>query len=189
MLFRSSADDCGYGYRQSRFKKEWRGRFFITHVTYRLQTTFTPLLDYGNIRDILSQRGITAPTAGELRQAIIDIRREKLPDPLVEGNAGSFFMNPVVSRDKYEALKAEYPLMPHYAADSGREKIPAGWLIEQCGWKGRTMGRAGVHSRQALVLVNRGGATGAEVVALCRAIQRDVMGKFGIEIVPEVNIV
>lgn len=184
-----SADDCGYGYRQSRFKKEWRGRFFITHVTYRLQTTFTPLLDYGNIRDILSQRGITAPTAGELRQAIIDIRREKLPDPLVEGNAGSFFMNPVVSRDKYEALKAEYPLMPHYAADSGREKIPAGWLIEQCGWKGRTMGRAGVHSRQALVLVNRGGATGAEVVALCRAIQRDVMGKFGIEIVPEVNIV
>ena len=183
------AADCGYGYRQSRFKQGWGGRYLITHVTYRLQTTFTPLLDYGNIRDVLSQRGITTPTASELRQAIIDIRREKLPDPLVEGNAGSFFMNPVVSRNKFEELLCEYPNMPHYAVDAVREKIPAGWLIEQCGWKGRTMGRAGVHSRQALVLVNRGGATGADIVALCKAIQSDVKKKFGIEIHPEVNIV
>ena len=184
-----NAADCGYGYRQSRFKKEWRGRYFITHVTFRLNTAFTPHLEYGNISEVLLRRGIAAPTAYELRQAIIDIRRSKLPDPQVEGNAGSFFVNPVVSREKYEELRAQYPQMPHYAADSGAEKIPAGWLIEQCGWKGRTLGRAGVHCRQALVLVNRGGATGADIVALCKAVQHDVKEKFGIEIMPEVNIV
>ena len=184
-----SAADCGYGYRQSRFKKEWRNRYFITHVTYRLHTAFTPLLDYGNIRDVLRQRGITTPTASELRQAIVDIRREKLPDPLVEGNAGSFFMNPVVSRVKYEELAAQYPQMPHYTIDAGHEKIPAGWMIDQCGWKGRSLGRAGVHDRQALVLVNRGGATGSEIVALCQAVQHDVRQRFGIDICPEVNII
>lgn len=184
-----SVSDCGYGYRQSRFKQEWRGRYLVTHVTFSLQTTFTPQLDYGNIRAVLQQRGIDSPTASELRQAIIDIRREKLPDPLVEGNAGSFFVNPVVSREKYEELQCIYPQMPHYAVDDANVKIPAGWMIEQCGWKGRSLGRAGVHSRQALVLVNRGGATGADIVALSDAIRRDVKEKFGIDIVPEVNIV
>ena len=182
------ARDCGYGYRQSRFKQEWRGRYLITHVTFRLTTTFTPLLDYGNIRDTLQKRGIDHPTAQQLRQAIIDIRREKLPDPSVEGNAGSFFMNPVVSREKFQELLAAYPQMPHYSLAGGKEKIPAGWLIEQCGWKGRSLGRAGVHSRQALVLVNHGGATGADVVELSKAIRRDVSLRFGIEISPEVNI-
>ena len=124
-----------------------------------------------------------------LRQVIIDIRRAKLPDPEVTGNAGSFFMNPVVSRQHYEALAARYPGMPHYTVDADHEKVPAGWLIDQCGWKGRSLGRAGVHDRQALVLVNRGGATGSEVVTLCRAIQRDVHGRFGIDIHPEVNII
>ena len=117
------------------------------------------------------------------------IRGEKLPDPKVEGNAGSFFMNPMVEREKYEALAATYPTMPHYEVDEGHVKIPAGWMIDQCGWKGKSLGHAGVHDKQALVLVNRGGASGQEIVVLCRAIQRDVKEKFGIEIYPEVNII
>lgn len=183
------AADCGYAYRHSKFKDEWRGKYVITHVTYRLHSTFVPCLGYGNIRAELSKDGITQPTAAQLREVIIRIRREKLPDPAVEGNAGSFFMNPVVSKTKYEELAALYDGMPHYAADNGREKIPAAWLIERCGWKGRSMGRAGVHSRQALVLVNRGGATGKEVMMLCDAIRDSVRDKFGIDILPEVNIV
>lgn len=189
------AQDCGYGYRQSRFKQEWRGRYLITHVTYRLQTTFAPQLDYGNLREVLTANSSSEqeqPTPQELRQAIIKIRREKLPDPLVEGNAGSFFVNPVVSREKFEKLLNDYPRMPHYevgGVGDSKVKIPAGWLIEQCGWKGRSLGRAGVHSRQALVLVNRGGATGADIVALCEAIRHDVKEKFDIEINPEVNII
>jgi UDP-N-acetylmuramate dehydrogenase len=183
------ADECQYGYRSSRFKHEWRNRYLITYVTYRLARRFTPVLDYGNIREQLALKGIDCPTAQQLRQTVIDIRRQKLPDPDVEGNAGSFFMNPVIDREQFDALMARYPSMPHYPAADGRVKVPAGWLIEQCGWKGRTLGRAGVHSRQALVLVNRGGATGADIVNLCEAIRRDVLEKFGIEISPEVNIV
>lgn len=185
-------NDCQYGYRDSRFKREWKNKYLITHVTYQLM----PLaqhpsfhLDYGNIRTELEKRGIAIPTPQQLRQVIIDIRQAKLPDPKVMGNAGSFFVNPVVSRDQYERLAAQYPDMPHYHVDDCHEKIPAGWMIEQCGWKGRSLGRAGVHDKQALVLVNRGGATGAEIVALCRAIQQDVKAKFGIEIHPEVNMI
>ena len=181
--------DCRYAYRQSRFKTEWKGRYIVTYVTYRMSSVFRPHLDYGNIRAELERDGIKSPTAKELRCAIIRIREAKLPDPKVEGNAGSFFMNPVVSKSKYEALAAEYPGMPHYTIDSLHEKIPAGWMIEQCGWKGKSLGRAGVHDKQALVLVNRGGATGNEVVALCHAIRHDVLSKFGIEINPEVNII
>lgn len=181
--------DCGYGYRQSRFKQDWKNRYLITHVVYRLSKHFTPRLDYGNIRAELSKRGIGQPTAQELREVIIAIRREKLPDPKVEGNAGSFFMNPVVSREQFEALLATHPLMPYYAVDENQVKIPAGWLIDQCGWKGRILGRAGVHDKQALVLVNRGGATGSEIVSLCEAIRADVQSRFGITIFPEVNII
>ena len=180
--------DCHYGYRQSLFKTQWKGRFVITHVTYRLSKTFNPRLDYGNILAELHQEGIVSPTPQQLRDVIIKIRREKLPDPEVEGNAGSFFMNPIVSRGKYDELAALYPNMPHYDIDADHVKIPAGWMIDQCGWKGRTLGRAGVHSKQALVLVNRGGATGNEVVTLCTTICNDVKQKFGIEINPEVNI-
>ncbi|MBQ6228566.1 MAG: UDP-N-acetylmuramate dehydrogenase [Prevotella sp.] len=183
------ASECQYGYRDSRFKHEWHQRFFITAVTYRLSLSFEPRLDYGNIREMLSQEGITQPTAAQLRQVIIDIRNAKLPDTKVEGNAGSFFVNPVVPREKYEQLAAEYPGMPHYMIDDSHEKIPAGWLIEQCGWKGRTLGRAGVHHRQALVLVNKGGATGEEVLRLCETVKADVRRKFGIEIHSEVNII
>ena len=181
--------DCRYGYRQSRFKSEWQGQYLLTSVDYRLSRQFQPRLDYGNIRAELERRAIVQPTATQLRQLIIDIRNQKLPDPKQLGNAGSFFMNPVVSREKYQQLADAYPQMPHYYIDNQHEKIPAAWLIDQCGWKGRSLGRAGVHDHQALVLVNRGGATGQEVVALCRAIQADVQSKFGIAIMPEVNIV
>ena len=182
-------EECEYGYRQSRFKHDWKNRYLITRVTYGLSRTFEPHLDYGNIRAELERKGITEPTAQQLRQTIIDIRNAKLPDPTVTGNAGSFFMNPVVSREKYEELAAQFADMPHYKVDEQHEKIPAGWMIDQCGWKGRTMGRAGVHPKQALVLVNLGGATGSEIVALCNAIQQDVKVKFGIDIHPEVNII
>ncbi len=182
-------DDCQYSYRQSRFKKEWKDRFLMTKVVYELSSTFNPRLDYGNIRSELEHQGITTPSAEQLRQTIISIRREKLPDPRELGNAGSFFMNPVVSRQQFEVLAAQYPAIPHYLVDDAHEKIPAGWMIEQCGWKGRSLGRAGVHHRQALVLVNRGGATGADILRLCQAIQHDVYDRFGINISPEVNIV
>ena len=199
-------EQCEYGYRQSRFKKDWKNRFVITDVTYQLSTTFTPHLDYGNIRKVLEEKGVSCNvedgqlTAQLLRDTIIDIRNAKLPDYEVEGNAGSFFMNPIVSKEKFAELIAKYPNMPYYPvsapAPSLREraggeavKLPAGWLIDQCGWKGKTLGRAGVHDKQALVLVNKGGATGEEVVALCRQVQKDVLDRFGVEIHPEVNIV
>lgn len=197
--------ECEYGYRQSRFKKDWKNRFIITDVTYQLSTTFTPHLDYGNIRKVLEEKGISCDikdgqlTAQLLRDTIIDIRNAKLPDYEVEGNAGSFFMNPIVPKEKFEELLAKYPNMPYYPVPSsapsigrageGAVKLPAGWLIDQCGWKGKTLGRAGVHDKQALVLVNKGGATGEEVVALCRQVQKDVLERFGVEIHPEVNIV
>ncbi len=182
-------EDCQYGYRQSRFKQEWKNKYLMTHVTYHLASDFCPRLEYGNIRTELERRGISQPTAQQLRQVIIDIRHAKLPDPKVLGNAGSFFMNPVVSRQQYEALAAQYPDMPHYTVDTEHEKIPAGWMIDQCGWKGRSLGAAGVHDRQALVLVNRGGAKGTDIVRLCQTIQHDVRQRFGIDIQPEVNII
>ena len=182
-------EDCGYSYRDSKFKHEWKNKYLITHVTYQLSTTFEPRLDYGNIRSELERKGITTPTAQQLRDTIIEIRNAKLPDPEVMGNAGSFFMNPIVSREKYETLAVQYEGMPHYDIDADKVKIPAGWMIDQCGWKGKSLGRAGVHDKQALVLVNRGGATGAEIVALCETIRRDVKAKFDIDIHPEVNII
>ncbi len=180
--------DCQYSYRQSKFKHEWRDKYLVTHVIYRLSKTFTPDLDYGNIRASLAAKHIAEPTAQQLRDVIIEIRNAKLPDPKVEGNAGSFFMNPIVEKAKYDELAAQYPGMPHYTIDAKHEKIPAGWMIDQCGWKGKSLGRAGVHDKQALVLVNRGGATGEEIVKLCETIRKDVFEKFGIEIHPEVNV-
>ena len=179
--------ECEYSYRQSKFKRKWRNKFLITSVTYRLSKTYQPKLDYGNIRAALTEQGIENPTAAELRQTITAIRNAKLPDPKIIGNAGSFFMNPIVSKAKYEELAAKYESMPHYTIDDNHEKIPAGWMIEQCGWKGKSLGRAGVYEKQALVLVNLGGATGADIVRLYKTIQHDVKEMFGIEIHPEVN--
>ena len=185
-----SREECQYGYRDSRFKHEWKNKYLITYVVYRLSDDGNHLsTEYGNIRSELDRRGILSPTAAQLRQVVIDIRNAKLPDPKVTGNAGSFFMNPIVERQKFEHLLAEYPNMPHYYIDADHEKIPAGWMIDQCGWKGRSLGRAGVHDLQALVLVNRGGATGQDIVDLCETIRRDVRERFGIDIHPEVNIV
>jgi len=184
-----AAADCKYAYRQSRFKTEWKNRYFVTYVTYRLSLIFSPQIDYGNITGALDKKGISYPTAKELRQTIIEIRQSKLPDPKVLGNAGSFFMNPIVPREQFEALLKEYPEMPHYYIDEEHEKIPAGWMIDQCGWKGRRLGAAGVHDKQALVLVNHGGATGSDIVNLCNAVRKDVKEKFGIDIHPEVNII
>lgn len=181
--------DCEYGYRQSKFKHSWKNKYLITSVVYRFSKTYSPKLGYGNIQSALQKIGIGNPTPQQLRDTIIRIRQAKLPDPKVLGNAGSFFMNPIVGRGKYESLLNTYPQMPHYTIDALHEKIPAGWLIAQCGWKGKIVGRVGVYDKQALVLVNHGQATGTEVVALCRQIQQDVLNKFGIEIEPEVNIV
>ena len=181
--------ECHYSYRHSIFKTpEERGRWAVLYVTYRLSPTFRPHLDYGGIRNELARQGISTETltALQLRETIIGIRRSKLPDPKVQGNAGSFFMNPIVPRRQYEALAALHPDMPHYDVDADRVKIPAGWMIEQCGWKGRALGPAAVHDRQALVLVNRGGATGQDIVTLCEAIRHDVLKQFGIDIHPEV---
>lgn len=182
-------DDCEYGYRKSRFKTEWKGRMIVTHACFRLSKTFVPHLDYGGVRASLEQRGVLPEevNAFQLRDTIIAIRKEKLPDPKVQGNAGSFFMNPVVSRCLYSKIKQRYDSVPCYEVNANEVKIPAAWLIEQRGWKGRDMGRAGVHDRQALVLVNKGHATGHDVLRLCDAIIEDVKGAFGIELVPEVN--
>ncbi len=185
-----SNEQCEYSYRQSKFKNEWKDRFIITHVTYRLEksTDYIPKVDYGNIKSELERKGISLPTMKDIRDVVISIRKDKLPDPEVEGNAGSFFMNPIVEKATFMNLLEQYPDMPHYNVDSEREKIPAGWMIDQCGWKGKTLGKAGVHDRQALVLVNRGGATGKDILHLCNTIRNDVRQKFGIDIHPEVNI-
>jgi len=188
-LMEIAAKDCNYSYRQSRFKGEWKNRFIITHVTYRLKKRFSPRLDYGNIRATLDAEGITDPTPMQLREAIIKIRNAKLPDPKVTGNAGSFFMNPIVSREKFNELSTKFPAMPHYYVDEEHEKIPAGWMIDQLGWRGKSLGNAAVHDKQALVLINRGNASGADIVRLCNAIRQDVKQHFGIDIRPEVNIV
>jgi UDP-N-acetylmuramate dehydrogenase len=168
------------------FKTSFKGEYAVTHVLFRLSKVFCPLLTYGNIGANLPKDKELTPQV--LRQTIIDIRKSKLPDPAVYGNAGSFFMNPVVPFGKFDALLADYPNMPYYKLDDG-VKIPAGWMIEQCGRKGRALGCAGVHDRQALVLVNLGGATGDDVLALCDAVRKSVMDKFGVEIHPEVNVI
>jgi len=181
-----SNEDCKYSYRQSVFKKELKGQYAITYVTYRLQKVPVLKLEYGNIKAVLGEK--KEVTIADVRQAIIDIRKAKLPNPEVQGNAGSFFMNPVVSREKFLSLQKVYPQMPYYEVADG-VKIPAGWMIEQCGWKGKALGRAGVHDKQALVLVNLGGATSDEIIRLCDTICKDVYDKFGIHIHPEVNLI
>lgn len=181
-------EECHYAYRESIFKKELKGQYIVTHVCYRLNKQPGYHLDYGNIRAELSK--LSQPlTLGLLRDTIISIRNAKLPDPKILGNAGSFFMNPIIPREQYDALLQTYPDMPHYDVGNGRVKVPAGWLIDRSGWKGRSLGPAGVHDRQALVLVNRGGATGADILRLAQAIIRSVSENFGITIRPEVNFI
>ena len=177
--------ECAYAYRQSIFKGDLKGQYAVTYVSIRLSKTFSPNTAYGNIRQALEGK---EPTAQNVRQAIIAIRNQKLPDPKVTGNAGSFFVNPVVSAEKFRELQSRYPSMPYYELSDGY-KIPAGWLIEQAGWKGRSLGRAAVHDKQALVIVNLGGATADEIVKLSDTVRNSVEEQFGVSIKPEVNFI
>ena len=180
--------DCKYAYRESIFKKELKGKYIVTHVVYRLKRKPVFSLEYGNVKAELEKTGGEI-TLSRVRDVIIRIRESKLPDPKVQGNAGSFFMNPIVSRTLYVSLQSSYPDMPCYEIDTERVKIPAAWLIDRCGWKGKRLGNAGVHSRQALVLVNCGNATGKEIIALSQEIQKSVFDTFGVNIYPEVNFI
>ena len=182
-----AVDECGYAYRDSIFKRPENKSVFVTYVCFRLSKEERYTLDYGTIRQELEKYPeLTLPV---LRKVIIDIRESKLPDPKVMGNAGSFFMNPIVPREKLEALQQEFSRIPFYELNDGRVKIPAGWMIDQCGWKGKALGPAAVHDKQALVLVNRGGAKGSDILALSDAVRASVRAKFGIDIHPEVNLV
>lgn len=183
-----TADECEYAYRDSLFKRAAMKDVFVTYVNFRLGKKEHYHLDYGTIREELAKQPAEVNLQA-VRRAIIRIREEKLPDPKVMGNAGSFFMNPVVPREQFEALQAEYPQMPFYELADGRVKIPAGWMIDRCGWKGKALGPAAVHEKQALVLVNRGGATGRDIIALSDAVRASVRDKFGIDIHPEVNFI
>lgn len=180
------AAHCGFGYRESVFKHDLKGRVIITAVEIALSHTPRPRLGYGDVEREVEARG--GVTLRNIREAICSIRRAKLPDPAVLGNAGSFFKNPVVEASVAENLLKTYPEMPHYPAPEGRVKLAAGWLIDRAGMKGRREGAVGVHERQALVLVNHGGATGGEVIAFAHKVQEKVREKFGIEIDTEVNI-
>jgi UDP-N-acetylmuramate dehydrogenase len=175
---------CRFGYRDSVFKQEGR-HLIILDVTFALLKQWTPNLRYAELAQALVQQGIITPTPQQVADTVIAIRRRKLPDPAVIGNAGSFFKNPVVTGVQCAALLARFPALVHHAQADGSEKLAAGWLIDQCGWKGRRLGAAGVYPQQALVLVNNGGATGAEVVALARAIQADVQARYGVLLEPE----
>jgi UDP-N-acetylmuramate dehydrogenase len=190
------AQACRFGYRDSFFKREGRDRFVITSVTFRLPKLWQPRAGYADLTRELAALGYAAgagndvgagkqPTAQAIFDAVVAVRRAKLPDPLELGNAGSFFKNPVVGAAQFAALKNEEPDVVSYLQADGRVKLAAGWLIDRCGWKGRAMGAAAVHERQALVLVNRGGASGAEVLALARAVQQDVRERFGVELEAE----
>lgn len=180
-------DECKYAYRSSIFKSVDMKDVFVTYVCFRLSKREHYTLDYGTIRQELEKYDkITLDT---VRRAIIGIRESKLPDPKVMGNAGSFFMNPIVSREKFEDLQREYPCMPFYELADGRVKIPAGWMIDQCGWKGKALGPAAIHDKQALVLVNRGGATGSDIIRLSDTVRGSVYKKFGVDIHPEVNFI
>ena len=180
------AAHCGFGYRESVFKHTLKGRVIITAVEFELSRTPRPRLAYGDVEREVEARG--GASLRNIREAICVIRRSKLPDPAVLGNAGSFFKNPVVEASVAAALLERYPAMPHYPAPDGRVKLAAGWLIDQAGLKGWREGNVGVHERQALVLVNYGGATGGEVIAFARRVQQRVLDRFGIAIDTEVNI-
>lgn len=185
-----SKKDCQYGYRNSIFKNEYKGRYAVTYVHYKLSKKFVPNLSYKALKtvvDVKYERRQLTPT--DIRKEVIHLRDEKLPDPNVLGNAGSFFMNPVVGKQQLEQFQKEYTHVPFYEIDEERVKIPAAWLIEQCGWKGKILGTVGVYSKQPLVLVNCGGATGRDVADLAAAVSQSVHEKFGIDLHPEVNFI
>ena len=183
--------DCAFGYRESVFKRELKGQYIITSVTFQLNKRPTFHTRYGAIQETLTEMGVTDETLSikAISDAVIRIRRSKLPDPVQIGNAGSFFKNPEIPKDQFDSLKSIYPALPGYPLGNDVVKVPAGWLIEQAGWKGYRSGDAGVHAKQALVLVNYDKATGDEIMALARKVQQSVLDKFGVTISPEVNVI
>lgn len=186
--FSFSNEDCQFGYRESIFKHSLKNKMLITSVVFKLTKQPTFNVKYGDIQATLEEMQVRELSLKAISDAVIKIRSSKLPNPAELGNAGSFFKNPTVENSLVEKLLLTYPVMPNYPQANGT-KIPAGWLIEQCGWKGKRVGNTGSHAKQALVLVNYGEATGAEVFALALDIQRFVFEKFGIKIEPEVNVV
>ena len=189
--------DCEFGYRESVFKSKYKGRFLIASVTLRLAklnnsvalANYRFKTDYGDIKETLGQMRAFDLSIKAVSDAVIKIRSAKLPDPQKIGNAGSFFKNPVIGNEQFQSLIAKYPIMPSYPQKDGSVKVPAGWLIEQCGFKGKVVGNTGAHATQALVLVNYGHATGHEIWQMALTIQQAVNDKFGINISPEVNVV
>lgn len=184
------ADECAFGYRESIFKHTLKEKFFISSVTLTLTKKSHRInTQYGAIRDTLKQMKITTPTIQSVSDAVIAIRQSKLPDPRVIGNAGSFFKNPSISRQHYQSLQKKNPSIPNYPSVNQEVKVPAGWLMEQCGWKGKKLNEVGVHTQQALVLVNYGNGNGAEIFSLAEKIIASVEEKFSITLTPEVNII
>ncbi len=182
--------DCRFNYRESVFKQELREKYFISSVTLRLTKRMHQLnLQYGALQDQLKQHHIEHPTINDVSDAVIAIRKSKLPDPKVVGNAGSFFKNPTIDEKMFSLIKKDYPNIPSYPVDNQNIKIPAGWLIEQCGWKGKRFGDVGIHPLQALVLVNYGSGKGEEIFELAQKIRSSVEEKFGVILMTEVNII
>jgi UDP-N-acetylmuramate dehydrogenase len=181
--------DCGFGYRESVFKSELKGQYIIVSVKLKLSLVPAFNLSYGAIGQELAERGITQPTIKDVSQVVSHIRVSKLPDPSTIGNAGSFFKNPVISAETFKAIHEKFPEIVHYPATGGQVKLAAGWLIEQCGWKGKVVGNTGTWKNQALVLVNHGGATGTEVYSFSSQIIDSVYAKFGVSLHREVNII
>ena len=184
-----SKSDCEFGYRESVFKHRYKNQFIITSVTFCLNKQPRFNVAYGDIQNTLNEMNVCELTLKAVSDAVIKIRASKLPHVGELGNAGSFFKNPTITAQQFHQLKEQHPLMPHYPQKSGEEKIPAGWLIEQCGWKGKQIGNVGAHKSQALVLVNYGGATGNGIIEHAHRIQQSVKDKFGIEIETEVNVI
>lgn len=184
-LVRFDREACAFAYRDSVFKQAAAGRYLITRVVFRLPRPWVPALGYADVQGWLATHCIDTPTPLQVSDAIIAIRQAKLPDPAQIGNAGSFFKNPVLPAAQARALLERYPAAPHYPQADGRIKLAAGWLIDQCGWKGRALGPVACHDRQALVLVNRGGATGEDVVRIAECIGADVLARFGVTLEPE----
>ncbi|MBL8258253.1 MAG: UDP-N-acetylmuramate dehydrogenase [Candidatus Competibacteraceae bacterium] len=182
-------DACGFGYRDSVFKREAANRFLIASVTFRLPKRWTPVTGYAELARELEAAKIEKPTARQIADAVVAVRSRKLPDPAQIGNAGSFFKNPVVDAAAFAEFIARYPGAPHYPQPDGAVKLAAGWLIERCGWKGKWFGAVGVYDKQALVLVNRGGARGQDVLRLARSIQESVLDEFGVVLEPEPVVV
>jgi len=180
--------DCDFGYRNSVFKNELKGKYIIVNVTFKLtKKNHNINISYGAIKDLLTDK--ETPSIKEIADAVITIRQSKLPDPKEIGNSGSFFKNPVISTDLFKELSEKHPEIPHYRISENEIKIPAGWLIEQCGFKGKRFGDAGVHEKQALVLVNYNNATGKEIYGLAQKIQQKVIETFKISLEIEVNII